>query len=357
MVEPDNISKYLVIQYSRINHINRRTQKYSSQSLKMNITPYQSSKIIRQIFFFSIMILLVLHGDPSFGQEHRGKTGPQGKTDTNWSTFIRGGYVYQSDTDIENSNGSFRAERFFIQPGISYSPSHTSSYSLAFGYGYDRYDFNGQNGFGAMRPWDDIHSFRLSVPIRLTNGQNWSYFIVPTVRITGEKGADLDDSFTGGGFAGFSYRLNDRLTIGPGIGVITQIEDSASIFPVLIINWKITDTLSLETGRGLGATLGPGISLNWRMTQQWHFTLGGRYEKLRFRLDKNAETPNGVGQDESLPLFWGVTYNFSNSKKLSILGGIETAGELQLEDHDGNALEQQDYESATFLGLSFYFRF
>jgi len=33
------------------------------------------------------------------------------------------------------------------------------------------------------------------------------------------------------------------------------------------------------------------------------------------------------------------------------------AGELQLEDHDGNELEQQDYESAIFLGLSFIFVF
>ena len=319
--------------------------------------PYQSSKIIRQGFFFYFIVLLVLHGNPSYGQDYSGKSAPQKKTDTNWSTFIRGGYVYQSDTDIDNSNGSFTVDRFFIQPGISYSPSYTQSYSLAFGYGYDGYDFNGQNGFGAMRPWENIHSFRLSAPIRFTKGQNWSYFIVPTVRITGERGADLKDSFTGGGFAGFSYKFNERLSIGPGLGVITQIEDSASIFPVLIINWKITDTLSLETGRGLGATLGPGISLNWRMTQQWHFTLGGRYEKLRFRLDENGGTPDGVGQDESLPLFLGVTYNFSNSKKLSLIGGIETAGELQLEDHDGNVLEQQDYESATFLGFSFYFRF
>ncbi len=192
--------------------------------------PYQSSEIIRQGFFFCIMILLVLHGDPSFGQEYRGKNAPQEKTDTKWSTFIRGGYVYQPDTDIDNSTGSFTADRFFIQPGIRYSPTHTHSYSLAFGYGYDGYDFNGQNGFGAMRPWDDIHSFRLSAPIRFTKGQNWSYFIVPTVRVTGEKGADLNDSLTGGGFAGFSYRLNERLTIGPGIGVITQIEDECQYF-------------------------------------------------------------------------------------------------------------------------------
>ena len=208
-----------------------------------------------------------------------------------------------------------------------------------------------------MQPWDDVHSFRLSTPIRFTKGQNWSFFIVPTLRVTGESGADLNDSLTGGGFAGFAYRLNERLTIGPGIGIISQIEDDTSIFPVLIINWKITNTLGLETGRGIGATLGPGISLKWRMTEKWHFSLGGSYEKLRFRLDDKAETPNGIGQDTSFPVFGGVTYNLNSSARVSIIGGLELAGELQLEDHDGNELEQQDYESAIFLGFSFYFRF
>ena len=291
------------------------------------------------------------------GQVHPGKNGPLARPETNWSTFIRGGYAYQSDTDIDSSNGSFTAHRFFIQPGITYAPDHTRSFSLALGYGYDGYDFSGEHGFGALTPWDDIHSLRLSTPIRLNKGQNWSFFMVPTIRVNGESGADLNDSLTGGGFAGFAYRFNERLSLGPGIGIITQIEDDASIFPVLIIKWKITDRLSLETGQGLGATLGPGISLNWQISDQFLFTLGGRYEKLRFRLDDKAETPNGIGQDESFPVFGGITYSVSPSTRLSLIGGIETAGTLQLEDQHGNILQERDYEHALFLGFSFSSRF
>ncbi|HKJ15671.1 MAG TPA: hypothetical protein VJ988_12535 [Desulfobulbales bacterium] len=323
----------------------------------MDITRHQHGTAKKIGLILCFIILHFFLADLSFGQGNPGKDGPRKKPDTKWSTFIRGGYVYQFDTDLDNSNGSFTADRFFVQPGIRYAPDHTRSFSLAFGYGYDGYDFTGENSFGALQPWDDIHTFRLSTPIRFTKGQNWSFFIVPTLRVTGESGADLNDSLTGGGFAGFAYRLSERLTIGPGIGIISQIEDDASIFPVLIINWKITDTLSLETGRGLGATLGPGISLNWRMTNQWHLALGGRYEKLRFRLDDKAEAPDGIGQDKSFPVFGGITYNFNSSARVSLIGGFETAGELQLEDRNGNVLEQQDYESAKFLGFSFYSRF
>ena len=317
---------------------------------------YKSNKFLKSGLIACCLIFYLLPPQPSLGQGHPGRSGPQTKPDTKWSTFVRGGYVHQFDTDMDNGNGSFTGDRFFIQPGMTYAPDHRSSYSLAFGYGYDGYAFKGYDGFAALRPWDDVHSLRLSAPIRFTRGQNWSFFVVPTLRLTGESGADLNDSLTGGGFAGFSYRFNERLSIGPGIGIITQLEDDVSLFPVLIINWKITDRLSLETGQGLGATLGPGISLNWR-TEQFLFTLGGRYEKLRFRLDDRAETPNGIGQDESFPIFGGITYNFSSAARISLIGGLETAGELQLEDQDGNVLEQQDYESAPFLGLSFYYRF
>jgi hypothetical protein len=323
----------------------------------MNITRHKSSKTIKIGITLCFIIGHFILVDLCLGQGHSNQNGSHEKNYTNWSTFIRGGYAFQFNSDIDNNNGNFTIDRFFVQPGIMYSQDHTLSYSLTFGYGYDGYDFKGNNGFGALQPWGDIHSFRLSTPIRFTKGQNWSFFIMPTLRITGESGANINDSLTGGGFAGFAYKLNERLTIGPGIGIISQIEDDASIFPVLIINWKVTESLSLETGRGLGATMGPGISFIWRMTDQWHFTLGGRYEKLRFRLDDEAETPSGIGQDKSIPIFGGITYNFNKSSKLSLIAGFEMAGELQLEDQEGNLLEKQDYDNAPFLGLSFYWSF
>ena len=106
----------------------------------------------------------------------------------------------------------------------------------------------------------------------------------------------------GGGFVGVSWRINDRLTIGPGIGVISEIEDSPTVFPVLLIDWKITESLVLATGSGVGATLGPGLVLRYMATDKWSFYLGGRYEKLRFRLNADGPSPTGVGEDKSFPL-------------------------------------------------------
>ena len=225
------------------------------------------------------------------------------------------------------------------------------------GYSYDGYSFSGDAGFAAAEPWKDIHTLSFGLPVRWGIGDKWTAFLIPTVRATGESGASFDRSVTGGGFVGVAYRFGPRLTIGPGVGVVSQIEDDPTVFPILIINWKITDSLSFETGGGLGATLGPGLQLAYQVNSKWRFAVGGRYERLRFRLDKNGRIPDGVGEDKSFPLFAGCTYSWGFQKSVSIIGGVELGGELRLEDEDGNRIDKTDYDPGGFLGLTFNIRF
>jgi hypothetical protein len=302
----------------------------------------------------SLLILLMITDAAIAEKPSAAKAGPG--FGVGWSTFLRGGYIYQFKTDMD-SGGSFSADRAFFQGGVSYAAAERKSISLALGYGFDDYDFSGHTGLAGLSPWDKIHSYRISAPIRWGFNETWTLFVIPTARVTKESGADTDDALAGGGFAGFSYRVNDRLTIGPGVGVVTQIEDSATVFPVLIIDWKITDTLSLGTGRGLGATLGPGLALNWKPMKKWNFTLGGRYERLRFRLDNEGAAPNGVGEDRSFPLFAGATYIFSRKAQVGLLGGLELGGKLRLEDKYGNEIIEENHDPAGFIGISFNLRF
>ena len=272
-----------------------------------------------------------------------------------WSAFFRGGYVYQPKSDMENG-GEFSADRFFVQGGVTYSPQIQRSVSLALGYGHDGYDFSGSSGFGALQPWSKINSYRISTPALWGFDDRLTLFFIPTLRFTAESGADLGDAIQGGGFVGFSYRFSDRLTLGPGIGTVTQIEDSASVFPVILIDWKITNRLSLSTGQGTGATLGPGLVLNWRASRKWSFSLGGRYERLRFRLADQGLSPKGVGEDRAFPIFGGINYNHNRLFQLALIGGFELGGELSLDDKGGNNIFKESYDPAPFIGLSFGLR-
>ena len=102
---------------------------------------------------------------------------------------------------------------------------------------------------------------------------------------------------------------------------------------VIAFNWKLTEALSLTTGPSVGATPGPGLALNWDISDKTRFFLGARYEKLRFRLDKNnSASPGGVGEDRGIPVFVGLSFQAAKHLRLSLVGGVDFGNELRLED-------------------------
>lgn len=273
-----------------------------------------------------------------------------------WSTSLQGGFVRQFDADID-SGGAFSVKRFFIQGGATYSPQPDRRVTISVGYGRLRYDFSGAGGFAGLKPWKDIDTLRFGLPLRYHFDDKLRLFLLPTLRFAAESSANLDDGASGGVLGGVSYRVSDRLTIGPGVGVLTRIKASTDVFPILLVDWKITERLSLETGRGLAATAGPGLTLNWRTAGKWRFLLGARYEKFRFRLAEDAPAPRGVGEDRSFPLVLGAIYRVNPTTELTVLGGVELEGELHLDDENGDRVMQDDYDNAAFLAFTFRARF
>jgi len=309
------------------------------------------------LFLICVVVLILWAMCPSmaYGEvEGPSNEGPPVEK-SGWSTYIQGGALHQFDADMDDGS-QFSVNRLFVQGGLTYSVDPLKSVSLSLGYGLDSYDFSGNGGFASLDPWHNVHSMRLSAPVRWGLNRQWTLFFVPTVRTASESGASFSDSVFGGGFAGFTYRVNDRLTIGPGIGALRQIEDS-SVFPVLLIKWKITDELTLQTGRGLAATQGPGLMLTWSPNQNWSLGVSGRYEKLRFRLNDDGPAPQGIGDDRSFPLLGGITYSFSRDAQLTILGGVELGGKLRLENENGQLITEEDHDPVPVLGVSFRFGF
>ena len=282
--------------------------------------------------------------------------GPPETRDSTWRWTLQAAAVHQFEADLDQG-GDVSVDRYFASLAVGRQVSDRLRIGLEFGYGEDSYDFSGTTGFGALDPWGEIREMRISLPMRYFASREWMLFAVPSLRYQAERGASLDDGRTGGLLAGATYRFSDTLSIGPGIGVFSEIEDDTSVFPILLINWKLTDTLSLETGGGLAASRGPGLQLTWQPDTSWRFALGGRYEKTRFRLDDNGVAPGGVGQDKAIPLYALAEYSWSEDLKLSLIGGAEVGGNLRLEDSSGNLVSDSDLDTAPFLGLTFRGRF
>lgn len=273
-----------------------------------------------------------------------------------WRLTLDGGAVKQFESSID-TGGDFDVDRYFVRFSATRDVGSAWNAGISLGYGDGRYRFSGSSGFGGVDPWSRIRDFRVSIPIRYRADNNWSYVGIPSLRYSGESGADTSDSQKWGVLVAAAYRVSDRLTIGPGFGVFSEIEDDTDFFPIVLVDWKISDTLSLKTGRGLAASRGPGLSLSWTPIQRWRFSLDGRYEKTRFRLDDGGRVPSGVGQDRSIPIALTATYMPGPDLEFSLLGGMEFAGELQLEDASGNRLAKSDYDSAPFAGALVKVRF
>jgi hypothetical protein len=270
--------------------------------------------------------------------------------------FLRGGALRQFEADLEK-DGDFSVNRFYGEIGYNFLFSREFSAALAAGYSFDHYDFSGDEGIAGLDPFDDVEQIRFSARTRYAFNRYFALFVVPTLRFSAEHGGNLGDGVSGGGFLGLSWKASDTLTIGPGFGVLTEIEDDVSIFPFLVLDWRITEELSFGTGRGIGASRAPGLAFSWKFAEQSELSLGGRYESTRFRLDRNDFASKGVAEESSFPVFLSLSHKFSEQFSAGIVTGVNFAGSLRIEDQRGHRLAREDYDPAFFLGLTASFRF
>ena len=280
----------------------------------------------------------------------------QGRPDGPWRFGVEGGAVHQFDADIDGG-GSVSATRWFVQPSVGYGFDRDTSVGLSFGYGQTHYDFSDGARIGGLWPWDTVRDMRLSLPVRFSPWEDVTAIVIPSVRFNAETGADLSDGRTEGVLAGASWRVSDDFAIGPGFGLFSDLEGGTDAFPILLIDWDITDTLSLSTGRGLAATRGPGLTLTWAATETMSFGVGGRWENVKFRLNDDGAAPGGVGEEEAIPVFATATWRPAPFASVSAIAGVEFGGSLTISDRDGRELASSDYDAAPFLGLSGALRF
>ena len=267
-----------------------------------------------------------------------------------WRLELDAGSVKQFKTSVD-TGGDFDINRYLLQLSAMRKVGENGSVGLTLSYGESRYRFSGNTGFAGLDPWGTIREARVAVPLRYRYDSTWTFYGIPSLRYRAETGAKLSDSDKWGVLAGASYRFSDRLTIGPGVGIFAKLNSGIDLSPILLIDWKITDTLSLTTGSDLVASRGPGLSLTWLPVPRWAFGLSGRLEKISFQLDKDGPAPNGIGRDKSIPLAISATYEAQKAVRLHLLAGVEFAGNLRLKDSDGDPIADSDYATAPFVGL------
>jgi hypothetical protein len=278
-----------------------------------------------------------------------------------WVWGLQGVAWHQFETDLSDADAgaNFSLSHAFIQGSFGYAWDRRNSISLAVGMGESDYDFSSGANIEGQQPWGKIRDYRISVPMRFSPSDKANVIIVPSVRSYVEKGASEDDGRTEGVLAGFGWKFSDTLTIGPGFGWFTELGGGSSAFPIIFLNWAITEKLSLSTGQSPGASQGPGLTMNYSLSDKWTLALSGRYEKATFALDvdDDREMSASFGQDKNIPVVVSAQYSPWPMTSVSIFAGSKFDGELSLENENRNAFARSDYDTPIMFGLSFRSRF
>jgi hypothetical protein len=273
-----------------------------------------------------------------------------------WVWGIAGGALHQADTDLKDSDGSFSVNRGFVQLNAGYAWDRRNTLSLSGGWGSSNYVFDDASRIEGVRPWGRIEDYRISLPIRFNVGEKADFIVIPSVRSYAEDGASLSDGQTEGVIAGMGWKFSDALTIGPGFGWYSELGGGSNAFPIVVVDWQITDRLSLQTGRGLAASQGPGFTLAYALNDRWKLSALARFEKIRFALDEGVRGA-AFGEDRSAPLLLSLDYTPWPMTSASVFVGAELNGELSLESDRGREIASSEYETAPLIGFSLQSRF
>ena len=268
--------------------------------------------------------------------------------------FVPASFEHQFRTDIRRG-GSFDVTRGGVGVGIHTALSPEMDLRLQFSFGLDDYDFHGSGNFG--EGWDDIHTLNMLARLSAQLTSEWALFGGPVFQFARESGASWEDSFIGGGFIGARYEHSDRLSIGGGLGVVSQLENSARFFPVVVLDWKITDLLTLSSSTSATASGEVGVELTYQFAEGWEAGIGVASRFHRFRLDKGGDVPEGIGQDTSIPIWGRLAYTFNENFAACVYVGVNADGELRLEDRNGRRVARERYDAAPVVGISGALRF
>ena len=274
---------------------------------------------------------------------------------TGWHPFVSITPVYQGNGDLDRG-GDFSMGGVILRGGASYDLGGGNRAGVTLNYDYLDFSFSNPVAFGGVAPWNIVQRYGVTVPLSFEVGDGWSVGAAPSVDWYRENGADSGDSLVWGAAVSGSKRFEDGNRIGLGVGVFDQIEKT-SVFPFLLIDWRLSDRWRLINPLPTGPTGPAGLELDYEFDGGWTAGVGASYRVLRFRLSETGPAPSGVGEERGVPIFLRVTRKFTDQMALHLYGGVVANGRLRVENSSGGLLREEDFDPAPLFGATFIARF
>jgi len=275
--------------------------------------------------------------------------------ETRWRPFLSVTPVYQGQADLDGG-GDFSARSAMVRAGVMGELGRGKRAGVVLSYDYTDYSFSDLAGFGGIAPWNIVQRYGVSVPLSFGLGDDWSLGLTPSLDGFRANGADMGESVTWGGLVTATKRFDHGNRLGFGMGVFDRLEET-SVFPILLVDWRISDRWRLINPVPAGPTGPAGLELEYRMDNGWDIGVGAAWRNARFRLSEDGDVPNGIGEERGVPVFLRATRALGDEMSLNLYAGLVAAGQLRVEDASGKALSKDDFDTAPLLGATFSARF
>jgi hypothetical protein len=267
-------------------------------------------------------------------------------------TSLRLGYEYQFGNGIKGpGDGDVDVARYSADFILRRNLARDLKMQVQLGYQFSDYDFDGEPVLGP-EPWTRVHRGFVGLFFDYEIVDDWTIRGGPVLGLSFEEGADWDDAINGGGLIGFTHKVDESLRLGAGIGIVSQLEENTRFFPVVVIDWEITDNLRLTTNTRTVAFGRIGAELAFELSEEWEIALGAAYDERRFRLNDRGPQPSGVGEDRSFPIWLRATYRLDPRLEITGHAGIRAYGEFKVDDAFGRTQEETDFDPPFTVGVT-----
>lgn len=293
-------------------------------------------------------IILMTWTCPSFADDGR----PSVASDR-FSAGVVPSYQFRSDI---NGGGDLSVFRLFLRADWDRRSGGPLDYGLGMNYAHYNYSFSGMTDFGGKKPWDTVNNFGIGGRIAYGIDPKWRVFINPSIEYAGAPGAPFDSSLIWGAVLGTTHKVNSNLTIGAGVGLFSRMHEF-SVFPMLLVNWRITENLRLTNPMRGGATGPAGLELSYALPDGWKIGTGAAYRSYRFRLEDKGFAPKGIASDRVVPVWARISKRVSPDFSIDLTAGAMLAGEIKVEGENGTGTATRNYNAAPFASLSLTGRF
>lgn len=262
-----------------------------------------------------------------------------------------GSHTFRADLEDEGHVSISRAAT-----GLSLRAPITDRIELGLGVDteYSHYDFGGFDLAGSSDPFDDFLTVGFSPTIAYQMSEQWSVFGGPRIAYAGESGADSSDAYRFGGFAGVRYQASEAAWFSLALGVFERFEDDALVIPFPGFSWRIDERTRLFTEAD---SVGPGVALERRLTEDVVVSLFARFEPRDFRLASDSVLPGGVLQDDRVTLGAFAKWTPAQNVELDFAVGGVVYQEFEIIDDDGDTIDDIETDPALQIGLRLRVRF